>query len=55
MTTVGWLITFIMFLIGASGEMGAFVFCFMGTAVGTICIFKKLVSLLQAFVEADDL
>ena len=54
MTTVGWLITFIMFLIGASGEMGAFVFCFIGTAVGTICIFKKLVSLLQAFVEADD-
>jgi len=54
MTTVGWLITFIMFLIGASGEMGAFVFCFIGTSVGTICIFKKLVSLLQAFVEADD-
>ena len=54
MTTVGWLITFIMFLIGASGEIGAFVFSFIGAAVGTVCIFKKLVSQLKAFVEADD-
>ena len=56
MTTVGWLVTFFLFLLGASGQSGAgpLLFSFIGAAVGTVCIFKKLVSQLKAFVEADD-
>ncbi len=40
MTTVGWLITFIMFLIGASGEMGGLFFIIFG--VLAVVVPKKM-------------
>ena len=56
MTIVGWQVTFYLFLSRGEGIYWRFnhLFYLIGAAIGTICILKKLVSILRAFVEADD-
>ena len=56
MTIVGWQVTFYLFLSRGEGIYWRFNYLFylIGLAIGAICIFKKLVSMLRAFVDAED-